>query len=412
MFRALILVLTLTSFQAASFAQAPSPAQTLVDKALGLLEANYYGFKTIDYAKLGQVTDARLTTACAGQERCAFETGAAVLDEALAGLDDGHTFRLNPNSYEQFNANARNAPLLMVGLKFDALPDAPALVVTRVKEDSPALRAGLKRGDVVWAVGGARLETFKSASKAVDAITALEFAGAPFALIVSSGGGAERSVTLTPEALRPWLPSYALRPDGIAVITFYQYLTNGLIANRVHEFVRQAQSSNAKAVILDVRGSGGGSAFESIASAGAFVEPIGVSFQNKYGSGLSRFEGGAIQGTGYQISNPVKWTGPVVVLSNHISRSAAEYMTYFLQRTNRAKVFGEPTAGVLNTSTSVIPLPDGSAIAVTSGRSSDLNGVPHPERVTPDVTLTDDMSALSRGRDVVLDRAVQFLTTP
>ena len=222
----------------------------------------------------------------------------------------------------------------------------------------------------------------------------------------------ERQVTLTPELMTPWLPSYSLRPDGIAVITFYQFLTNNQIAAKVHAFVRQAQAANARAVILDVRGSGGGSAFESLASAGAFVDSIGVRFENKFGIGANVFENGAITGTGFKIANPAKWTGPLLVLTNHISRSAAEYMAYFLQRAGRARVLGEPTAGVLNTSTTVSPLPDGGAIAVTSGRSFTLDGAAHPERIAPDTVITDDMVALSKGRDMVLERAVQLLNQP
>ncbi len=428
MLRPLLVAIALLTLQAASFAQAPSPAQVLLERGLTLLESNYYGFKPIDYAKLEVDATRKLEALCVGQSTCPYSAGSSVLDETLASLGDGHSFRLSANRYAQFNADARGTALPMVGLKFDALPDAPALVVTRVREGSSAQAMGLKRGDVISSVDGRALSEFKSASEATAFITGLEFAGKPFTVQVSSqiistsvaASGTtftpstvlERPVTLTPEPLTPWLPSYALRPDGIAVITFYQYLTNNQIAAKVHEYVRQAQAANAKAVILDVRGSGGGSAFESLASAGAFMESAGVRFESKFGSGANVFENGAITSTGFKIANPAKWLGPVLVLTNHISRSAAEYMTYFLQRAGRAKVLGEPTAGVLNTSTTVSPLPDGGAIAVTSGRSKTLDGADHPERIAPDTVVTDDMAALSKGRDVVLERAVQLLNQP
>ncbi|NJK45760.1 MAG: PDZ domain-containing protein [Pleurocapsa sp. SU_196_0] len=427
MSRALLAFVAFISLQAISLAQAPSPAQNLVTRAVMLLENNYFGFKPIDFTQLERDAETRVAAACTTQTSCSLETGAAVLDELLGTLGDGHTFRMNANRLRQFNADSRNDALPMLGLKFDALSDAPALVITRVREDSPAAQAGLKRGDVVWDVGERRLDSFKSATAATDFITALELSNQPVKLLVSSftdgtpvnasgttftpSSVQERPVTLTPQALTSWLPTYTLRDDGIAVITFYQYLTNGRIASRVHEFVRQAQSSNAKAIILDVRGSGGGSSFESLASAGAFAEPVGVRFENRFGSGVNVYENGVIN-SNFSIPNPAKWNKPVVVLTNRLSRSAAEYMTYFLQRAGRAKVLGEVTTGVLNTSTSILSLPDGGAIAVTSGRSSTLNGVPHPEAVTPDVAIKDDMSILARGRDVVLERAVQFLNQP
>jgi carboxyl-terminal processing protease len=410
MIRALMVAAAMLGFQVTSLADAPSQAQTLVDRALTLIENNYYGFKQLDYNALEREADAKLGAACAGQTVCPYATGATVLDDVLLDVSDGHTFRLSANRYAGFNADARGSTVPMIGLKFDALPDAAALVITRVKENSPADRAGLKRGDVVWSVNGLPMESYKNAAEATSAITNLEFTGKPIALSVSSLGAARRTFSLQPEALTPWLPSYVLRGDGIGVITFYQYLTNNQVAAKVHESLRLAQASNARAIILDVRGSSGGSSFESLGAAGAFTEPVSVRFESKYGSGVTVFQNGEITDTGFKIANPAKWAGPVVVLTNHISRSAAEYMTYFLQRAGRAKVIGEPTAGVLNTSTSVLPLPDGGAIAVTSGRSSTLDGTPHPERITPDIVMTDDMGALAKGRDLILDRAVQQLS--
>jgi carboxyl-terminal processing protease len=413
MFRALFVTLALAGFQVVSFAQAPSPAAALVTRAVQLLENNYFGFKPIDFASLEREADSKVSAACGARTDCEYEVGSRVLDEVLSSVADGHTFRMNANRLAQFNADGRGARLPMIGLKFDALPDAPALVITRVRAGSSADRAGLKRGDVVWGVNGERLERFESATEATAFITDLELKNQPVTLSVSNPQSLERrSLTLKPEALTPWVPTLELRTDGIAVVTFYQYLTSGQIATRVHEFVRQAQTANARAIVLDVRGSGGGSSFESIASAGAFIQPVGVRFENKFGTGSTQFEDGAIINTNFFIPNAAKWTAPVVVLTNRLSRSAAEYMTYFLQNAKRAKVLGEPTAGVLNTSTSILPLPDGGAIAVTSGRSSTLAGAPHPERVTPDIAIPDDMTALSRGRDVILERAVQMLNQP
>ncbi len=402
----LVSIVTLASF---SIAQAPSPAQYLIDEALTTLEERYFGFAQIDFNALNQNASARLELACKDVLPCPFSVGETTLDSVLSSVADGHTFRLTPIAWAQFVANSDNAPLPMVGLKFAPLPDASALVVTRLLEGSPAKLAGIERGDLVWAVGGVSLEQFKSASEAVNAITKLEFDKQTIALEVSHLGNEHKTVKLEPAELKPWLPSYELRSDGVAIITFYQYLTGGLIASSVHKFVKQAQAAKAKAIILDVRGSGGGSGYESVAAAGAFVEPVGTQFESVRGKGKIVYQNGEIANSGFKIVDPANWTQPVVVLTNHISRSAAEYMAFFLQETQRAKVIGESTAGVLNTSTSIFPLPGGSSLAVTSGRSSNLAGVPHPERVTPDVVMTDDMAALSQGRDLILLRALEML---
>ncbi len=409
MSKLLAVLVSFAVFTSFSIAQAPSPAQYFMDEALTTLEERYFGFAQIDFSALDHDAKAKLELACKDISPCPFAVGESTLDDVLASVGDGHTFRLTPIAWAQFVANSDNAPLPMIGLKFAALPDASALVVTRVLENSPAKLADIERGDVVWALNGVSLETFKSSSEAVNAITKLEFNKQTITLEVSRGNSEHKTVKLEPAELKPWLPSYDLRSDGVAIITFYQYLTGGLIASRVHDFVRQAQAAKANAIILDVRGSGGGSGFESVAAAGAFVEPVGTQFENTRGKGAIEYQNGQIGNSGFKIGNPANWTQPVVVLTNHISRSAAEYMAFFLQETQRAKVIGEATAGVLNTSTSIFPLPGGSSLAVTSGRSSNLAGVPHPERVTPDVVMTDDMGALSQGRDLILLKALEML---
>jgi carboxyl-terminal processing protease len=318
----LVSTLVLASF---SIAQAPSPAQYFLDEALTTFEERYFGFSQIDFKALDHDANAKLELACKDLTPCPFAVGESTLDSVLSSVGDGHTFRLTPIAWAQFVANSDNAPLPMIGLKFAPLPDASALVVTRVREDSPAKLAGINRGDVVWAVNGTSLETFKSASNAVNAITTLEFNKQSITLEFSRGNTERKTVKLEPAELKPWLPSYELRSDGVAIITFYQYLTGGLIASTVHDFVRQAQAAKAKGIILDVRGSGGGSGFESVAAAGAFVEPVGTEFKNIRGKGKIVYQNGEIANSGFKIDNPANWTQPVVVLTNHISSWRVEH---------------------------------------------------------------------------------------
>lgn len=408
--RLLSVLISISVLFSVSVAQAPSPAFYLMDEALNTLEEHYFGFEKIDYGALGRDATTKLEVACKDLKPCPFTVGETILDDVLSSIGDGHTFRLSLNAWTQFLANANNAPLPMIGLKYAPLPDASALVVTRVLENSPAKLAGIQRGDIVKSVNGVSFENYKSATQAVNAITTLELSKQSITLdLQPKNSNLPKTVVLEPAMLNPWLPSFELS-DGVAIITFYQYLTDGLIASKVHDFVRQAQALNARAIILDVRGSGGGSGYESAASAGAFLnQAVGTNFEAAGGSGKVEFLNGSITGTGFRIPTPALWTGKLIVLTNHISRSAAEYMTFFLQNAGRAKVLGEPTAGVLNTSTSIFPLPGDSSLAVTAAHSSTLTGKPHPERITPDIVLTDDMAALSQGRDLILEKALELL---
>ena len=50
-----------------------------------------------------------------------------------------------------------------------------------------------------------------------------------------------------------------------------------------------------------------------------------------------------------------------------------------------------------------------SLFAVTAARSQRLDGTPFPERVAPSVELPDDLAALARGRDGLLEAALARL---
>jgi carboxyl-terminal processing protease len=400
-----LIFLFLLTFTVSSYAQAPSQALFLIERAIDLLDSQYAGFAKFDLSALEKTAKDKLALVCKDIPNCDYKQGIPVLDELISSLGDGHTFRMSALRRAEFNANVANQPILGVGMKFAPLADAAALVVTRVLENSPAALAGIKRGDVVLGVNGS-LNRFKSAAEAMVTITELE-ASQPSILFELRDS---RIIRLEPRKIGPWLPSLEII-NNVAIITFYQYLTP-LVAARVQEHIRTAFKT--KAMILDVRGSGGGSAFESIGSAGAFTEPVGTTFESRNGSGGYEFKDGVLRSNGFAVWNLTPFTRfdknkPVLVLTNHISRSAAEYMTYFLQRPGRATVIGERTAGVLNTSTGLYDLPDGSTFAITAGRSSSLDGIPHPEFVTPNIEMLDDMSALSNNKDLILEKAFELL---
>ncbi len=398
-------------------AQSAGPARDIFETAFGMIESTYFGYEHLDTNALYAKFNARLNELCLTAKPCGFDVGVRVIDELAAAVNDGHTFRLTPLTWTLSDADFAGKSLPSVGLKFAALPDAPVLVVTRALPDAVGWNAGLRRGDVVWALDHQPLDQFSSTSEAMAAIQSREFESKTITLTVSSKGGAHRDVRLEPRLSGPWLPTLELRdgPAGrVGIISFYQFRTGGQIANRVHELVRQAQTEKVTAIILDVRHSAGGSAYEAMGAAGAFVEPIQMRVQSKHGDYALEYQAGTVKigdrnNTERVVNDPVRWDGPLVVLTNSTARSAAEYMTFFVQRVGRARVIGEPTAGVLNTATSLMPLADGSEMAVTSARSFLADGTAHPMRITPDAVVRDDLGALTNGHDVVFEAALKSL---
>jgi C-terminal processing protease CtpA/Prc len=217
---------------------------------------------------------------------------------------------------------------------------------------------------------------------------------------VSTRAEPRRTLTLKPKPMLPWTPVWTLRPDGVAFITFFQFVTRGQIANRVSDLMSLVRETGARAVVIDLRGSGGGDAGETFRSVAAFLETSRVQFTPFNLAPVSAREPG--QPIMRRLER-LSWDGRMIVLVNRLSRSAAEYLTAGLQPSERVTVIGEPTAGVLNSSTQVFNLVDGGALAITAR----TNG--NAERVQPQINQKDDMAVLARGRDLVLEQALKLL---
>jgi carboxyl-terminal processing protease len=413
------LVFSLTLVFAVSSAAAPSPAKTLFDRALDVLEANYFGYAKLDPERLRESFQPKLEAACKAFETCPYDAVSGVLNEMIASLSDPHTYRLTPEQTGVIEADFAGTRSItpQFGLTVAEVPDAAALVVKRVLEAGPAAQGGFKRGDLILSLNDQPLELFDSSDAAIADLKSSERNDLSTSFEVMRGNQRLR-LTVKPQRLEPWLPQLDVLPNRVGVITFFQFKAGGQVANRVHELVRRAQSLQLQALILDVRDSAGGLVSECLGSVGAFLEPVVQIHEFRFG--LVRFEysdgkfaqlnaDGSRSDPQAIVGSPSRWTGPLVILTNGRAKSAPEYLAYLLQTHARAQVIGEPTLGALNTSNSFFSLPDKSSMAVSMGRALESDGTPYPARVTPDRIVPDANETLARGRDAPLELALKAL---
>jgi carboxyl-terminal processing protease len=250
---------------------------------------------------------------------------------------------------------------------------------------------------VILSINDQPLELFDSSDAAIADLKSLERNNAKTSFKVMRGPE-QLTLTVQPLRLEPWLPQLEVLPNQVGVITFFQFKAGGHVANRVHELVRRAQE-------LQVR---------------AFLEPVTQVHEFRFGRVQFEYAKGKfaqVNADGSRsdpqviVSNPSRWTGPLVILTNARAKSAPEYLAYLLQHHARARVIGEPTLGALNTSNSFFALPDKSSMAVSMGRALETDGTPYPARVTPDQIVPDTAETLASGRDLPLERALKVLAT-
>jgi carboxyl-terminal processing protease len=256
---------------------------------------------------------------------------------------------------------------------------------------SPAREAGIRMGDVVVAVDGrsiagdsSELATARIKGKPGTEVTLT---------VVSGTDKTTKDHTLTREELQVPEVIGHLRDVNGTPVAYVQLLGFSRGAHgELKDEIERLDDAGAEALVLDLRGNGGGLLTEAILTSSLFVEegPI-VSTQRRSG-GDETFDavGDAL---------PER---PTVVLINGDTASASEILTAALHDAGLATVVGETSFGK-GTFQEVIPLDNGGALDLTVGEYLTRNGASvngtgiHPDVKARDLPKTQRDEALAKA---------------
>lgn len=262
-----------------------------------------------------------------------------------------------------------------------------ALEIVSVLPSTPALEAGLKRGDVIRTVDGQDISKLP-----IDAI--INRVKGPEGTDVELGverDGRILDFTITRQAIE--LPNLkAGVVDGnIGYVRLFGFGDGA--GDQLRKKVRELVDRGARGVILDLRDNGGGLFDEGVSVASAFIEEGPVVGYRSPGEDdvIYEAEGKAFPDI------------PVVVLVNEGSASASEIVAGALQDRERALLVGTTTYGKGSVQ-QIVPLAYGSAMKVTSAAyltpdGTNING----KGIEPDV-VSDGSPAAQK------QRAIEILT--
>ena len=139
-----------------------------------------------------------------------------------------------------------------------------------------------------------------------------------------------RAITL------PYLPYYGLRPDSIGYINLNSF-TDGCAKDVRRAFI-DLKHRGMKALVLDLRGNGGGSVSEAVQIVNMFI-PKGVTLVRTRGK-MKKMN------SDYKTTvEPIDTVMPMVVMVNGETASASEITSGGLQDLDRAVVLGTRTYG-------------------------------------------------------------------
>lgn len=305
---------------------------------------------------------------------------------------DPHSAYLPPSDYEIFQADTEGR-FGGVGVEVDFRDDY--VVVIAPIEGSPAARAGVRSGDRIIAIDNAPVRG-KSSEDLVR-----QMRGAPGTKVVLTvrrpGQDNLLYFTLTREIISVSSVASKLLKDDIAYIRIKQFQTgthDELL--RAVAKLRQEAGRPLDGVLVDMRNNPGGLVNEASAVAEEFLSG-GVIFTTRHRGKIidevRASSGGALR------------RGPLVVLVNEYSASAAELVAGALQDHKRATIVGAQTFGKGSVQT-IIDLPNKAGLRLTtmryytpSGRAIQAQGIQPDVRVEA-AYVTDKSFGVVRESDL------------
>jgi len=281
-----------------------------------------------------------------------------------------------------------------IGAVLTTDPETGYGMIDSVNQGSPAEKAGVKAGDIIYKVDGT--ETYgMTLTEIVSMVRGDDGTEVVLDLIRN---GKEVSITVVRGEVTEEHVYYEKKEDGIGYIILAEF--SDIAYEQFTEAIDKAKADKVKGLVLDLRSNPGGDLNVCVNMCREIMpESLIVYTEDKMGSRQD-----------YSCDGSKYWDIPMVVLTNGGTASAAEIMTAALQDTQMATVVGKKTYGK-GVYQNVYSIPDGSAAKITAGRFFSPNGTCfHGIGIKPDVEVELDVEAYQKDKtDTQLQKALEIL---
>lgn len=245
--------------------------------------------------------------------------------------DDGHSRFVPSEDAEEFYTES-SGTYSGIGVEMDFRDARPRVVWAF--PNSPALAAGLRQGDSILAVDGE--DTMFATAEEVAGMLLGEAGTQVSVTYLREGASLPATVVITRGSIDVPIVTWRMLPGEIAQIRLIDFSAKA--TSEMQRVLSEIRESKAKGVILDLRGNGGGLLAQAIGVASEFMDEGNVLFQQQNRDGSVN----PVQTLGRKGS----WLdGPLVVLIDRESASAAEILASSLSENDRATTIGEKTFG-------------------------------------------------------------------
>ena len=294
-----------------------------------------------------------------------------LIENAINGMLsalDPHSSYMNAKTYKDMQVQTKGE---FGGLGIEVTMDNGVVKVVSPIDDTPAAKAGLQAGDLIFALDGEPVQGL-TLQEAVEKMRGK--VGTPIKISVRRAGKDPFDVSLTREIIKVRSVRYRLEAGDIGyvrVTSFTEQTTPGVL-DAIEKLKKEA-NGKLKGFILDLRNNPGGLLDQAIALSDAFLDKGEiVSVKARKNEDVQRWNAKA-----GDVANGL----PIVVLMNGGSASASEIVAGALQDHKRAIILGTRSFGKGSVQT-IMQVAGGGALRLTtalyftpSGRSIQKEGI-------------------------------------
>ena len=367
----------------------PVEPQSLVDAARNALiaQAHKHGARVDvpaidaqgDTAATMQQLDRAIESVAQAAHGTPTEYAYAAIDGMAKSVKDRWTAFLDPKEFKDFNEALDPQKISGIGVLIEQDPTTKLVRASYVVPGTPADRAGVLPGDNFVTIDGVSTKDLsqEQASKMLrgKAGTVVHIAIAP------TGSAPTQTLAITRSEIQPPTVIYKMLADHIGYV--YVLAFGRATPSEFDAALARLKRGGARALVLDLRNDGGGYVDSALEISSSLIanKPL-VTVEQR--------------GTANQTINAQDDTRidvPVSVLVNGYTASASEITAGALQDDGIGVLVGTKTfgKGVMQTLT---PLPDGSAIKITTAHYLTPNGKDINLRgIEPDIRIGENRGA-------------------
>lgn len=269
------------------------------------------------------------------------------------------------------------------------------ITITRVYDDSPAKKAGIKTGDILYRVEE-KTVTGKDLDKVVSWIKGKK--GTKVNLTLLRGTNSDKiKVTATRDVINVETVKYKVLENQIGYISISEF--DSVTGAQFAKALKQLQKKSIEGLVVDLRNNPGGS-LSTVCDILDSILPKGLIVYTKDKNGKKEE---------YTSDEKHRLNLPMSVLVNGQSASASEIFAGAVQDYGKAEIIGTQTYGK-GVVQNLFDLKDGTCVKLTTseyftpkGRNIDGKGI------TPDVKIEYKYNAKDPKADNQLDKAVSVV---